>query len=97
MLAHAEVVDRAPDGDLGADPVIEGARKMAAPPLGVGEDAVALLGAQPLQALSEEAFVIHRNCAPSISGAATGVQSEFRNATRSAFCWSVNPMSKRWL
>ena len=59
MLAHAEIVVRAPDGDLGADPVIEGARKIAAAPLEVGEHAVPSLGAQHLQALSEEPFVIH--------------------------------------
>jgi hypothetical protein len=45
MLADAEIVVRAPDGDLGADPVIEGARKMVAAALEVGGDAVAPLGA----------------------------------------------------
>ena len=46
VLAHAEIVVRAPDGDLGADPVIESAWKTAAAPLEIGEDAVAALGAQ---------------------------------------------------
>ena len=44
MLADAEIVVRAPDGDLGADPVIEGARKMVAAPIEVGGDAVAPVG-----------------------------------------------------
>jgi len=59
MLAHAEIIIRAPDGDLGTDPVIKGARKLAAAPLEVGEHAVPPFGAQRLQALSEEGFVIH--------------------------------------
>src|SRR5206468_7969724 len=59
MLPRAEVVVRAPDGDLGADPVIEGARKAAAAPLEIGEDAIPRLGAQRAEALSEEALVIH--------------------------------------
>ena len=46
VLAHAEIVVRAPDGDLGADPVIKGARKTAAAPLEIGKDAVAPLSAQ---------------------------------------------------
>ena len=59
MLAHAEVVVRAPDGDLGTDPMIEGARKTAASPLEIGEDAIPPLAAQRLDALFKEAFVIH--------------------------------------
>jgi hypothetical protein len=41
MLAHAEIVVRAPDRDLGTDAVVEGARKPAAAPLEIGKDAVA--------------------------------------------------------
>jgi hypothetical protein len=37
VLAHAEIVVRAPDGDLGADPVIKGARKAAAASLEIGK------------------------------------------------------------
>src|SRR5882762_7633517 len=59
MLAHAEIVVRAPDGDLGADAVIEGARKAAAAPLEIGKDAIPPLGAQRTEALVEEALVIH--------------------------------------
>jgi len=59
MLAHAEIVVRAPDGDLVADPVIEGPRKAAATPFEIGEDAVPPLGPQHIEALFEEAFVIH--------------------------------------
>src|ERR1700737_2540657 len=59
MLAHAEIVVRAPDGDLGADAVIESARKPTAAPFEIGEDAVPPLGVQCIEALSEEALVIH--------------------------------------
>ena len=59
MLTHAEIVVRAPDRDLGADAVVEGARKPAAAPLDVGKDAVASLGAQCVEAFVEEAVVIH--------------------------------------
>jgi len=40
--------------------MIKGARKPAAAPLEIGEDAVPPLGAQRLQALFEEAVVVHR-------------------------------------
>ena len=59
VLPHAEIVVRAPDGDLGADAVIEGARKAAAAPLEIGKDAISPLGAQRIEALFEEALVIH--------------------------------------
>jgi hypothetical protein len=86
---------RHPREDQTVTSSLEGARKPAAAPLDIGKDAVATLGAQSIQALSEKAFVVHRHCAPSIPGAATRVQRALRNATRSAFCWSVNPMSNR--
>jgi len=54
MLAHAEIVVRAPDGDFGTDPMIKGARKMAAAPLEVGGDALAPLGARRREVLSEK-------------------------------------------
>jgi len=53
VLPHAEIIIGAPDRHLGADPVIEGAREVAAAPLEIGEDAVPPLGAQPIQALFE--------------------------------------------
>src|SRR5258708_8075 len=59
VLTHAEIVVRAPDGDLGADAVIEGARKAAAAPLEIGKDAIPPLGAQRTETLSEKALVIH--------------------------------------
>jgi hypothetical protein len=49
------------DGDLGADPVIEGARKAAAAPFEIGEDTISPFGAQRIQPLLEEALVIHRD------------------------------------
>jgi len=59
VLPHAEIVVRAPDGHLGADAVVEGPRKPPASPLEIGKDAVPPLGAQRVEALSEEALVIH--------------------------------------
>jgi hypothetical protein len=38
----------------------EGARKATAAPLEIGKDAVAALGAQRIETLSKEAFVIHQ-------------------------------------
>jgi hypothetical protein len=59
VLPHAEIVVRAPHRDLGADAVVEGARKAAAAPLEIGKDAITPLGVQRVEALSEEALVIH--------------------------------------
>ena len=59
MLADAEIVVRAPDGDLGADPVIKGARKLAAAPLEVGKDAVSTLGTKCVETVFEEAVELH--------------------------------------
>ena len=59
MLAHAEIVVRAPHRHLGADAVVKGARKAAAAPLEIGEGAVPPLGAQRIEALFEDALVIH--------------------------------------
>jgi hypothetical protein len=39
--------------------MIEGARKAAAAPFEIGKDAVTALGVQRVEALSEEALVIH--------------------------------------
>src|SRR6202022_5145334 len=64
MLAHAEIVVRAPDGDLGADAVIEGAREAAAAPLEIGKDAIPPLGVQRTEAVFEEALVIHGDPMP---------------------------------
>jgi hypothetical protein len=55
------------------------------------------LGAQRVDALFEKAFVIHCELRPRITAVVTWAQSELRNATRSPFCCSVNPMPKRWL
>src|SRR5216684_6147434 len=59
MLPHAEIIVRAPDRDLGADAVIEGARKAAAAPFEIGKDAIPPLGAHCVETLSEKALVIH--------------------------------------
>ena len=59
VLPHAEIVVRAPNGHLGADAVIEGARKPAAAPLEISKHAIPPLGAQRVEPLFEEPFVIH--------------------------------------
>src|SRR6267154_5446407 len=59
VLTHAEIVVRAPNGDLGADAVIKGAREAAAAPLEVGKDAIPPFGMQRTETLSEKALVIH--------------------------------------
>jgi hypothetical protein len=59
VLAHAEIVVRTPHGDLGPDAMVKGARKLPAAPIEIGKDAVATFGAQRIEALSEEAFVVH--------------------------------------
>jgi len=65
VLTHAEIVVRAPHCDLGADAVVIGARKAAAAPLEIGEDAIAPLGTQHLEPLFEETLVIHPAAASS--------------------------------
>src|SRR5580693_894055 len=70
MLPHAEIVVRAPDGDLGADAVIEGPRKAAAAALEIGKDPVPPLGAQCIQTLLEVALVIHAGPAVAVTRAA---------------------------
>src|ERR1700730_7874013 len=70
MLPHAEIVVRAPHGDLGADAVIKGAREAAAAPLEIGKDPVAPFGAQRVEALTEEALVIHGGLLPAVTGPA---------------------------
>src|SRR5713101_6783475 len=59
VLAHPEVVVRAPHRHLGVDAMIEGARKLAATPLEMGEGAVAPFRATLIKTLFKEAFVIH--------------------------------------
>ena len=59
VLAHAEIVVRAPDGDLGADAMIVGARETAAAPFEIGEDPVAALGVERVYARFEEIVEIH--------------------------------------
>src|SRR4051794_33924472 len=57
VLAHAEIIVRAPHRDLGADAVVIGAWKPPAAPLEIGKDAIPPLGAQSVEPLP--AFVIH--------------------------------------
>jgi hypothetical protein len=64
VLAHAEIIIRAPNGDLGADAVVEGAREAAAAPLEIGKDAISPLGAQRIKALLEVVLVIHDGPVP---------------------------------
>jgi hypothetical protein len=71
VLSHAEIIVRAPHRHLSADAVTIGARKAAAAPLEIGEDAIPSLGAQRVKTLFEEAFVIHCDCTPRITVAAT--------------------------
>src|SRR5690242_9974701 len=59
VLSHAEIVVRAPHGDLGADSMIIGPRKAAAAPLEIGKDTVPPFGAQRIEPLFKEALVIH--------------------------------------
>src|SRR5689334_16107759 len=59
MLAHAEIVVRAPHGNLAANPVVVGPWKAAAAPLEIGKHPIAPLSAKPGEAMPEEAFVIH--------------------------------------
>src|SRR5215469_88879 len=60
VLAHAEIVVRAPHRHLGADPVIIGTREAAAAPLEIGKHTVPPLAAQHIKAQLKEAFVVHR-------------------------------------
>src|ERR1700759_3598602 len=59
MLAHAEIIIRAPDRHLGAKPMIECMRKPAATALDFRKDPVAALTAKPVEVLPEEALVLH--------------------------------------
>jgi hypothetical protein len=56
VLAHAEIVVGAPDGDLPrlAGIVADGARKAAGLTLDIGEDAVAPLAPKPVELRAEE-------------------------------------------
>ena len=59
MLAHAEIIVGAPDGDVVAEIVVERARELAGAPLEIGEHAITPLGAQRVQPALEELLVIH--------------------------------------
>src|SRR3546814_334537 len=61
VLAHAEVVVRAPDGDALAvvAAVAHRARKAPRHPLEIGENAIAPFATEVGEGLSEELFVIH--------------------------------------
>src|SRR5438552_11390762 len=59
VLAHPEIVVRAPHRHLASDAVIERAGKRAATPLEMGEGAVVSFRAKLIKTLSEEVFVIH--------------------------------------
>jgi hypothetical protein len=56
---HAEIIVRAPHRDLRADAVVMRARKAAAAPLQIGEDAVASLFPQRIETTLKKRFVVH--------------------------------------
>ena len=61
VLAHAEIVVGAPDGDLLLlGPVVGGAGEAPGLALEIGEDAVAAFGPQRVEFGLEEAFIVHR-------------------------------------
>jgi hypothetical protein len=53
MLAHAEIVVRAPYRHLAVEPVVVGAGKATAAPFEIGEDAIAALGVKFVDPLFE--------------------------------------------
>ena len=61
VLAHAEVVVGAPDGDgdLPAFPVMGGAREAAGVTFEVGENPVVALASKAVQLVTEKSFVVH--------------------------------------
>ena len=66
MLAHAQIVVRAPDGDLLglAVAMVAGEGEIADFALEIGEDAIAALGLQAADRFSEMALVIHASSTP---------------------------------
>src|ERR1700690_1961464 len=59
MLTHAEIIVRAPHGDLGAKAMIVGARKAPAPPLQIGEDTIAAFAMERVKPLLEKCVEVH--------------------------------------
>jgi hypothetical protein len=59
VLAHAEIIVRAPDRDLGPDAVIVSPREPAAAPFEVGKDTISSFGAKRVEALFEKFVVVH--------------------------------------
>ena len=61
VLAHAEIVVRAPDDDLALDAAVVAARARKIPGAAreIGEDAVAALGSQRTERIGETGFVVH--------------------------------------
>src|SRR5215469_11944109 len=93
MLAHAEIVVRAPHRDLGADAVVIGARKPAAPPLQIGEHAVPPLGAQSVEAVFEVVFVMGATAAlPRLPRSATPLIPRAARRKSTLFQWLAIPL-----
>src|SRR5207302_3961650 len=67
----SEIVVRAPDGDLGADPMIVSAREGATAPFEIGENAVAPLGVERVYPRFEEIVEIHCQAAAKGTGTIT--------------------------
>ena len=59
VLAHAEIIVRAPYRDFGADAVIVGAREPAAAPLQIREDTIAPLAMERVDPRFEKVVEIH--------------------------------------
>src|SRR5215469_6420393 len=59
VLAHTEIVVRAPHGHLFPDAMVVRSREAAAAPLEIGEDAIASLATKLTDALGEEILVVH--------------------------------------
>src|SRR6185437_8351424 len=60
MLAHADIVVGAPDGDLAAADMIVCARKCTGLAFKIGEHPVATFGPERVETRLEKTFVIHR-------------------------------------
>src|SRR5439155_16003310 len=77
---------RAPDGDLGADPMIVSAREGAAAPFEIGENAVAPLGVERVYPRFEEIVEIHCQAAAKGTGTIT-----YRGAIAIGRCVAPGP------
>ena len=84
MLAHAEIVVRAPDGDFARllARIAQCPRKTAGAPLKIGENTVASFLVQAFQLFREERLEIHRYMLPGGSSLGTGLSGAYRALAR---------------